>query len=219
MVFVMTLLGLALLDLGAFESRLVLVDQANAQAFETAQAGIERGRWELQGAFQPDNNPLNDTPPCGPGGGACTDTGSFQDLHISDSDNSGSVRGGGFFELRVRRLTVSQVKDLDLSDPLLPGVKLECRNWSDWDGDLLPPPPIPLPILTPNEAICGDFILLLSTGRVQGPPGYVARRTIRIVLRAFDQRAVKVSVPGFEQRGWLECNRDADGQLETPRCR
>ena len=54
LVFVMTLLGLALFDLGAIENRMSLATQADLRAFEVAQAGIERALRELQDGFDAD---------------------------------------------------------------------------------------------------------------------------------------------------------------------
>jgi hypothetical protein len=47
LIFVMTVLGLALFDLGVVESRLVFTGQTDARAFEIAQAGVERALQKL----------------------------------------------------------------------------------------------------------------------------------------------------------------------------
>ncbi len=54
LVFVMTLLGLALFDLAAIENRMSLSTQADMRAFEVAQAGLERALRELQDGFVAD---------------------------------------------------------------------------------------------------------------------------------------------------------------------
>ena len=54
LVFVMTLLGLALFELGAIENRMSLSSAADARAFEVAQGGIERALRELQDGFDAD---------------------------------------------------------------------------------------------------------------------------------------------------------------------
>src|SRR5262245_947600 len=107
MVFTMTLLGLALFDLGAFESRLVLVDQADARAFEAAHAGLARGRAELRRIFSPGPVPPNvnwatNALQCGPGGLGCP-LGTFTDLYLFGPNSS--VPDNGSFALRVRPMT------------------------------------------------------------------------------------------------------------------
>ena len=57
LIFVMTVLGLALFDLGVVENRLVYTSQDDARAFEIAQAGVERALGKLQDTFN--NDPLN----------------------------------------------------------------------------------------------------------------------------------------------------------------
>lgn len=47
MMAVITMLGLALFDLGVIENRMVMVNQSDARAFEIAQAGVERALREL----------------------------------------------------------------------------------------------------------------------------------------------------------------------------
>src|SRR6266508_5903076 len=54
LIFVMTVLGLALFDLGVVESRLVHTSQADARAFEIAQAGVERALRNLQDTYNAD---------------------------------------------------------------------------------------------------------------------------------------------------------------------
>src|SRR6266508_4426210 len=54
LIFVMTVLGLALFDLGVVESRLVYTSQADARAFEIAQAGVERALRKLQDTYNED---------------------------------------------------------------------------------------------------------------------------------------------------------------------
>src|SRR5262245_48930400 len=51
LIFVMTMLGLALFDLSVVEGRLVYVSHGDARAFEIAQAGVERSVKNLQDTY------------------------------------------------------------------------------------------------------------------------------------------------------------------------
>src|SRR5262249_16750750 len=56
LIFVMTMLGLALFDLSVVEGRLVYVSHGDARAFEIAQAGVERSVGKLQVTYNTDKD-------------------------------------------------------------------------------------------------------------------------------------------------------------------
>src|SRR6266508_5650267 len=62
LIFVMTVLGLALFDLGVVESRLVATSQADARALEIAQAGVERALRNLQTTYNADRSWASGSP-------------------------------------------------------------------------------------------------------------------------------------------------------------
>src|SRR5215471_14813174 len=57
LIFVMTMLGLALFDLSVVEGRLVYVSHGDARAFEIAQAGVERSVRKLQVTYNDPTEP------------------------------------------------------------------------------------------------------------------------------------------------------------------
>src|SRR5262245_62435990 len=57
LIFVMTMLGLALFDLSVVEGRLVYVSHGDARAFEIAQGGVERAVGKLQISYNDPSEP------------------------------------------------------------------------------------------------------------------------------------------------------------------
>jgi hypothetical protein len=175
LVFVMTLLGLALFELGAIESRMSLSSAADARAFEVAQAGIERALRELQDGFiadeiivggvasWADNDGLR-APICSP---SCV-VGVYQPITLANT----SFPGGGTYSVELMLVRVSEAN----SNSTYP-IGLNCT-----------PHVTPVVANTP----CADLVFVRSTGTVSdapgvaspAPAGYTATRTIQTLVRA-----------------------------------
>jgi hypothetical protein len=175
LVFVMTLLGLALFDLAAIENRMSLSSQADLRAFEVAQAGIERALRELQDGFIADeaiagglgswaDNDGVRAPICAP---SCV-VGVYRPLSLSNT----SFPGGGSYSVEIMLVTVSEA---NANTPYPIG--LNC-----------------IPQITPVAAntACADLVFVRSTGTLTdasgatspAPAGYVATRTIQTLVQA-----------------------------------
>lgn len=164
LIAVMTLLGLALFDLAAMEGRLALTSQADARAFEAAQAGIERALRELYLGYISDGtvppNPSwadNTNAPVCVGGCVTTD---FRAMTVSNTSMPGSQ---GSYAVDVKLLLGSEATDT------------YSQTCLTLDG-------------TPATA-CKDLVFVRSTGVVLatdagGVAGYTARRTIQALARA-----------------------------------
>ena len=110
LIFVMTLLGLALFDLAALESRLALVTQVDVRALEVAQAGIERALWETWQDWVGSGDQNWSNASCLDAGGstvACS-TAAFQLLYVKDLDIRNGVPGGGRYSISVKLLTLAE---------------------------------------------------------------------------------------------------------------
>ena len=176
LVFVMTLLGLALFELGAIENRMSLSSAADARAFEVAQAGIERALRELQDGFIADelvgagavgswaDNDGIRAPICSP---SCA-VGAYQPMTLANT----SFPGGGTYSVEIMLVRVSEA---NANSPYPIG--LNCT-----------PHVTPVVANTP----CADLVFVRSTGAVSdasgvaspAPAGYTARRTIQTLVRA-----------------------------------
>ncbi len=180
LVFVMTLLGLALFDLAAIENRMSLTSAADARAFEVAQAGVERGLRELRDRLNNDaygseswadavNSPCT-LAPC-----LTTTTGGYRAMPLPIGTSS--MPGGGTFTLEVMAVTVSEANatvDLAAAPPNRYPIGATC-----------------LPDST-TPALCADLVFLRSTGTLDSipvaggspaPPGFLARRAIQVLVR------------------------------------
>lgn len=163
LVFIVTLLGLALFDLGAVESRLVYTTEDDARAFEIAQAGVERALFKLQDTFNNDaSNPYTwavGSALCAGGSHrGCSDSQFYPAAasYISNLD----------FDTGAYVLEFKQVTAQTLSIPC----KTDSNVVSDVDA---------------TRKICGDLIFIRATG---GPTdsvaGYSATRTIQLLAQA-----------------------------------
>jgi hypothetical protein len=169
LVFVMTLLGLALFELGAIENRMALTSAADARAFEVAQAGIERALRELQDGFDNDTTGSeswadNDglAPICSP---SCVTT-AYRPMTLANT----SFPGGGSYAVEIMLITV----------PL---------------ANATSPYPIGLSCFRDAANVCTNLVFVRSTGTVTdsaaagatspAPAGYMARKTIQTVARAY----------------------------------
>ena len=170
LVFVMTLLGLALFDLGAIENRMSLATQADLRAFEVAQAGIERALRELQDGFIADaagakswaDNDGVRAPICTP---SCVTT-EYRPMTLANT----SFPGGGSYAVEILLVTRAQA---NATSPYPIG--LNCfRNAAD---------------------VCTNIVFVRSTGTVTdstsggatspAPAGYTARKTLQVLARAY----------------------------------
>jgi hypothetical protein len=211
LLFVITLLGLALFDLGVLENRLAATSHTNAQAFEIAQAGLERAIARLaltvtrERAATPACGPA--TPPCfdwangeqalgipplGLCTGPCSDTFvTANPLYLGDRNFSGGT------------FTVS-------FSLVQPGVLLGV--------DLTGCP------LTPGGPYCAAFIFVRSTGEAGATTGgtvvgYRPSRTVQALIgmaplsvpppAAWPPPPVVIRVSPF----WLECRAGANALL------
>jgi hypothetical protein len=170
LVFVMTLLGLALFDLGAIENRMSLATQADLRAFEVAQAGIERALRELQNGFVADtagaeswadNDGVN-APICAP---SCA-TGVYRSMTLANT----TFPGGGSYAVEIMLITVAE-------------------------ANATSPYPIGLNCFRNAANVCTNLVFVRSTGTVTdspaggatspAPAGYTARKTLQVVARAY----------------------------------
>ena len=170
LVFVMTLLGLALFELGAIENRMSLSSAADARAFEVAQAGIERALRELQDGFVADavgseswadNDGVN-APICSP---SCA-TGVYRPMTLANT----SFPGGGTYTVEVMLTTVAE-------------------------ANATSPHPIGLNCFRNAANVCTNLVFVRSTGTVTdspaggatspAPAGYTAVTTIQVLARAY----------------------------------
>ncbi|HKZ07061.1 MAG TPA: pilus assembly PilX N-terminal domain-containing protein [Methylomirabilota bacterium] len=170
LVFVMTLLGLALFDLGAIENRMSLASQADLRAFEVAQAGIERALRELQDGFVGDaagseswaDNDGVRAPICSP---SCA-TGVYRPMTLANT----TFPGGGSFAVEIMLITVPE-------------------------ANATSPYPIGLNCFRNAANVCTNLVFVRSTGTVTdspaggatspAPAGYTARKTLQVVARAY----------------------------------
>jgi hypothetical protein len=170
LIFVMTLLGLALFDLGAIESRMSLASQADLRAFEVAQAGIERALRELQEGFDADaagseswaDNDGVRAPVCVP---SCV-TGAYRPMTLANT----SFPGGGSYSVEIMLVTVAE-------------------------ANATSPYPIGLNCFRNAASLCTNLAFVRSTGTVTdsaaggatspAPPGYTAQKTLQVLARAY----------------------------------
>jgi hypothetical protein len=168
LVFVMTLLGLALFDLGAIENRMSLASQADLRAFEVAQAGIERALRELQDGFVADAAGAEswadnvNAPICSP---SCA-TGVYRPMTLSNT----TFPGGGSYGVEIMLVTVGE-------------------------ANATSPYPIGLSCFRNAGNVCTNLVFVRSTGTVTdsasggatspAPAGYTARKTLQVLARAY----------------------------------
>jgi Tfp pilus assembly protein PilX len=172
---VMTILGLALFDLGVIENRLAASDVSEARAFEIAQAGLERAmerllrtmvnEWDDATIPRPDvgwhnGNTAANAAICS---GGPASTGGCESARFRTADStyiSNTSFNGGSYAISFKLLTVAEAGTNPYGQVCLP------RNVGGTD-------------------YCRDLIFVRSTGTVTGvPAGYTASRTIQALARA-----------------------------------
>jgi hypothetical protein len=160
LIVIMTLLGLALFELGAVENRLVMVSEGDARAFEIAQAGVERALFKLQDTYNSEFTWATGSALCvGGSHRGCSDR-QFYPAASSYISNV-TFDGGAYSPLEFK-----QVTDGTLSIPC----KTENNVTSDVDY---------------TKKICEDLMFVRSTGSLtNAPAGYSPTRTVQFLARA-----------------------------------
>jgi Tfp pilus assembly protein PilX len=177
---VMTIMGLALFDLGRIENALVLANKTDAQAFEIAQAGIERAMDRLRRTLNAEQA-LGFEPQAASGpqlgwADGYTESGTTVASLCQTSCSTSALTAatsayipnttfaGGSYQIAFQPLLVATVNAAPFGQNCTP------------DRD---------PIVNPATAVCQDMILVRSTGTMaDSPPGYTGTRTIQVLLRA-----------------------------------
>lgn len=186
MIVVITILGLALFELGQIEGRQAGASLGDARAFELAQAGLERAIRELRKEFLADaygreswvdlvNGPTC-TPACG--------TAVYRPMNLSAGTNTlpenplggDPLTGrdpGGTFTVELKQVTVAEA-----NNPISQG-----PDYTYPYGQTCIPSTIPS---TPaNPEVCANLMFVRSTGTVAGPPGFTATRTVQALVKAY----------------------------------
>ena len=177
MIVVITILGLALFELGQIEGQQSGASLGDARAFELAQAGMERAIRELSNGFLADpygSESWVDGPTCTP---AC-ETGVYQAMNLAN--NTLPVAGvnpltgqdpGGTFTVELKQVTVAEA-----NNPISQGA-----------GYTYPHGQTCIPSTPANPTVCANLMFVRSTGTVAAgfPPGYQAVRTVQAQVKAY----------------------------------
>jgi hypothetical protein len=213
LVVVMTLLGLALFDLAAIENTMSLANQSDAQAFEIAQAGVERALERLRRTFETEAvTPGPDlVPSWRDGDGAasaaiCTggcDTTINSTVRAFRSASStylpNTSFGGGSYVVSFRLLTRREARGAET---------FAWPNFAQTCG-------------VPNDDdLCTDLIWVRSTGTLTGgPPGYPAVRTVQVLAKATTSSGLFTAITAGSQTQAISGNVNIAGSInviETP---
>jgi Tfp pilus assembly protein PilX len=185
MIVVITVLGLALFELGQIEGQQSGASLSDARAFEVAQAGLERAIRELRNGFLADaygseswvdgvNRPI-----CVP---AC-ETGVYRQMTpllnntLPETAPAGSSfialsqtgrDPGGTFVIELKQVTVAEA-----NNPISQGA-----NYTYPYGQTC------IPSAPANATVCANLMFVRSTGTVNGPPGSTAISTVQALVRA-----------------------------------
>lgn len=177
MIVVITILGLALFELGQIEGQQSGASLGDARAFELAQAGMERAIRELRNGFLADpygseswvDGP--NRPTCTP---AC-ETGVYRAMNLANNTlpaagvNPLTGRDpGGTFTVELKQVTVAEA-----NNPISQGAGY---TYPYGQRCILSAPA--------NPAVCANLMFVRSTGTVAGPPGFTATRTVQALVKA-----------------------------------
>src|SRR3990172_4340871 len=180
MIVVITILGLALFELGQIEGQQAGASLGDARAFELAQAGMERAIRELSNGFLADAYGSEswvdgvNRPTCTP---AC-ETAVYRAMNLTAGTNTLPVAGlnpltgqdpGGTFTVELKRVTVAEA-----NNPISQGA-----------GYTYPHGQTCLPSTPANPTVCANLMFVRSTGTVTGPPGFTATRTVQALVKAY----------------------------------
>ena len=172
MIVVITILGLALFELGQIEGTQSGASLGDARAFELAQAGMERAIRELSNAFLADSygseswvdgtNRPTCTGPC--------ETGVYQTMNLANTTLPASgTDPGGTFVVELKQVLVAEA-----NNPVSQGAAYTYP----YGQTCIPSTPV-------NPTVCANLMFVRSTGTVAGPPGYTAVRTVQALVKAY----------------------------------
>ncbi len=173
LIFVMTILGLALFDLAQIEGQMASTSQADARALYIAQAGLERGIRELRNGFVADAYPsaswadATNGPTCTP---LACDATIYRTMNIANTAVPATgTDPGGTYTLEMKLVTVGEA-----NNPISAGYTYpygqECIV--SFANYFIP------------AAVCDNLVFLRSTGTVNGPPGQTSTATIQTLVKA-----------------------------------
>ena len=167
----LTILGLALFELGQIEGLQSGASLGDARAFELAQAGLERAIRELRNGFLADpygsESWVDGPPTCSP---AC-ETGVYRTMNVTNNTLPASgTDPGGTFVIELKQVTVAEA-----NNPISQGA-----------GYTYPYGQTCIPSLPSNPIVCANLIFVRSTGTVAAgyPPGYQAVSTVQALVKA-----------------------------------
>jgi len=183
LIVVITILGLALFELGQIEGQQAGASLGDARAFELAQAGMERAIRELSnrflaGAYGSESwvDDLVNMPTCTP---AC-ETAVYRPMNLTAGTNTLPAAGanpltgqdpGGTFTVELKQVTVAEA-----NNPISQGA-----------GYTYPHGQTCIPSTPANPTVCANLMFVRSTGTVAAgfPPGYQAVRTVQALVKAY----------------------------------
>jgi Tfp pilus assembly protein PilX len=171
LIMLMTVMGLALFELGPLESQLSGSTLADARAFEVAQAGLERAIRELSNDFLADSYGSEswvdgvNRPTCTPG----CETGVYRAMNLANTTIPPSATDpGGTFAVELKQVLVAEA-----NNPVSQGAAYTYP----YGQTCIPSTPA-------NPTVCANLMFVRSTGTVVGPPGYTAVRTVQTLVKA-----------------------------------
>src|SRR5438552_8448796 len=172
LIVVITILGLALFELGQIEGQHSGASLGEARAFEAAQAGMERAIRELSNAFLADpygSESWVDGPNRPTCTGAC-DPAAYRAMNLANNTlpASGTDPGGTFI------VELKQVAGAEANNPVSQG-----------PAYTYPYGQTCIPSAPTNPTVCANLMFVRSTGTVAGPPGYTAVRTVQALVKAY----------------------------------
>jgi hypothetical protein len=172
MIVVITILGLALFELGQIEGTQSGASLGDARAFELAQAGMERAIRELSNGFLADSYGSEswvdgtNRPTCA---GPC-EAGVYQTMNLANTTLPASgTDPGGTFVVELKQVLVAEA-----NNPVSQGAAYTYP----YGQTCIPSTPA-------NPTVCANLMFVRSTGTVVGPPGYTAVRTVQALVKAY----------------------------------
>jgi Tfp pilus assembly protein PilX len=172
LIVVITILGLALFELGQIEGQHSGASLGDARAFEVAQAGMERAIRELSNAFLADpygSESWVDGPSRPTCAGACG-TAVYSTMNLANTTLPASgTDPGGTFTVELKQVSVAEA-----NNPVSQGAAYTYP----YGQSCIPSTPT-------NPTVCANLMFVRSTGTVAGPPGYTATRTVQALVKAY----------------------------------
>ena len=172
LIVVITILGLALFELGQIEGQHSGASLGDARAFEVAQAGMERAIRELSNGFLADPYG-SESWVDGPNRPTCTgtcDPAVYRAMNLANNTLPASgTDPGGTFTVELKQVTVAEA-----NNPVSQGATYTYP----YGQSCIPSTPV-------NPTVCANLMFVRSTGTVVGPPGYTATRTVQALVKAY----------------------------------